>query len=769
MFGTRVAFEPYDGSRNRRPNQCWRCQGFFHSSEVCHLPMKCLKCAGPHQAKDCTLQFEDPLKCANCGGEHAVNWRQCPRFPKSKKASKQSVQSLSICFWNANGLRPKICEVRDFVSEQNPDLLLVQETKLQPGLDPLIANYRLHKDDRNNFPRSRIDGGTAIYCKNNYDHNRVPLPTLQYMDATAIEIKFNNFPPIRIVSAYARNTPENNRKFPDKDFLKILNSGQNIIIAGDLNAAHRTWSNARSNAFGYALRKIVNNKSNVRIVASHTPTHINASSRPSARDSIIDLAVLKNIPFNHDIRVIDDLESDHLPVILTLYTGSALIKIPDQLSTNWENFKFLLNNKPLPIPPSFSNDERPRNDDLEIAIRRLGENISEALIEASKPKFKQPPLKLPSEIKAKIRHRNRIRKFWQRTRDPAVKSEFRTLSREVTKDIRHFFQSRWESQIVALTPETGTLWRKISLFKKPPQNIPPLNWHPPLLTTTPHQREDVSAIDRFNVHRCPTRRVFSDTGLELVTRQATSDTYTTRLPRPHPLEKAEVIADSLQQQFEPNTEAENDRFTARTQRKIKRFLDTPTCLDLEKTTPGEVQEYIKKLKINKSPGLDLITNRILKNLPLKFVLFIVMLFNLLMENCHFPKNWKFAVVVPILKPNSDDTQLQNYRPISLLSSLSKAYEFVLLNRLNQHCIARNIIIPEQHGFVTQCSTVTQLLRVTELIHHGFQKNPRPRISNESIREIPAYDNSIPSSSKRPRAVLNHSYQHFPALKRMRMS
>ncbi|GFW54282.1 RNA-directed DNA polymerase from mobile element jockey [Trichonephila clavipes] len=92
--------------------------------------------------------------------------------------------------------------------------------------------------------------------------------------------------------------------------------------------------------------------------------------------------------------------------LLTLYTGSAVIKIPDQLSTNWENFKFLLNNKPLPIPPSSSND------DLEIAIRRLGENISEALIEASKPKFKQPSLKLPSEIKAKIRHRNRIRKFW---------------------------------------------------------------------------------------------------------------------------------------------------------------------------------------------------------------------------------------------------------------------------------------------------------------------------------------------------------------------
>ncbi|GFW27647.1 uncharacterized protein TNCV_765291 [Trichonephila clavipes] len=42
---------------------------------------------------------------------------------------------------------------------------------------------------------------------------------------------------------------------------------------------------------------------------------------------------------------------------------------------------------------------------------------------------------------------------------------------------------------------------------------------PPLLTTTPHQREDVSTLQIL--HRCPTRRVFSGTGLEPVTKQAT--------------------------------------------------------------------------------------------------------------------------------------------------------------------------------------------------------------------------------------------------------
>ncbi|GFW22560.1 RNA-directed DNA polymerase from mobile element jockey [Trichonephila clavipes] len=313
------------------------------------------------------------------------------------------------------------------------------------------------------------------------------------------------------------------------------------------------------------------------------------------------------------------------------------------------------------------------NEHLNIAIGRLGENISEALVAASKPKFKIAFIKLPPDIRSKIRHRNRIRRFWQRFRDPALKNELRTISNEIASDISHLSRARWEKTIEELSSETGTLWRRTSFLKKPFHHIPSLK----------------GALGSITVAL---------------------------------IEKAEVIADSLQKQFEPNTDMENPRFSAHIQIKIQRFLDSPTCMDLKKTSPSEIQGFIKNLKPNKSPGIDLITNRILKNLPTKFIIFIVLLFNMLLENVYFPKSWRMAVMIPISNPNSNDSNPQNYRPISLLSSLSKAYEFVILNRLNQHCLARNIIIPEQHGFVTKRSRVTQLLRVTELVHAGFQNH-----------------------------------------------
>ncbi|GFX03297.1 RNA-directed DNA polymerase from mobile element jockey [Trichonephila clavipes] len=160
------------------------------------------------------------------------------------------------------------------------------------------------------------------------------------------------------------------------------------------------------------------------------------------------------------------------------------------------------------------------------------------------------------------------------------------------------------------------------------------------------------------------------------------------------IELEEVIADSLQEQFEPNHVTGRKEFAQRTNTEVENFLTTPHVQEIEPTAPTEILAYVQRIKPKKSPGLDQISNH----------------------------SWKTVTVIPILKPDKNPEIAQNYRLISLLSSLSKVYEFVLLWRLNQHCAASNFIIPQQCGFCPHCSTVHQLLIVTELIHSGFEKH-----------------------------------------------
>lgn len=70
----------------RDPNQCYRCQRYGHGQSRCTFPQRCVKCSGPHAAKDCQLEKPSDGKrnavCALCKGEHPANYKGCKEFPK---------------------------------------------------------------------------------------------------------------------------------------------------------------------------------------------------------------------------------------------------------------------------------------------------------------------------------------------------------------------------------------------------------------------------------------------------------------------------------------------------------------------------------------------------------------------------------------------------------------------------------------------------------------------------------------------------------------
>ncbi|GFW25891.1 RNA-directed DNA polymerase from mobile element jockey [Trichonephila clavipes] len=110
-----------------------------------------------------------------------------------------------------------------------------------------------------------------------------------------------------------------------------------------------------------------------------------------------------------------------------------------------------------------------------------------------------------------------------------------------------------------------------------------------------------------------------------------------------------------------------------------------------------------------------------QNFPIYVIFQLTNLINNILHTGHFPRAWKTATVIPIIKPGKDPTLTTSHRPISLLPVLSKLAEKIILNRLINH-LQNNILIPQQHGFRANLSTSHQLLRVVEYVKTGFAEN-----------------------------------------------
>lgn len=92
LMGVRVSMTPFEPRRGLP--QCFRCQRYSHSSLNCNLAYRCVKCAGPHDAKQCPKPNEEPPKCCNCNGSHVASWKGCPTH-KAAMAAKMRKEAAA--------------------------------------------------------------------------------------------------------------------------------------------------------------------------------------------------------------------------------------------------------------------------------------------------------------------------------------------------------------------------------------------------------------------------------------------------------------------------------------------------------------------------------------------------------------------------------------------------------------------------------------------------------------------------------------------------
>uniref|UniRef100_A0A1B6LTE5 Reverse transcriptase domain-containing protein n=2 Tax=Graphocephala atropunctata TaxID=36148 RepID=A0A1B6LTE5_9HEMI len=119
-------------------------------------------------------------------------------------------------------------------------------------------------------------------------------------------------------------------------------------------------------------------------------------------------------------------------------------------------------------------------------------------------------------------------------------------------------------------------------------------------------------------------------------------------------------------------------------------------------------------------GADNIPIRFIKDtLPVTLPI-VTFIFNSSLRSGIFPFLWKRAVVCPLLKCSSPKSP-SDFRPISILSALSKCLERVVHQQFTSYLDQHNILSRYQSGFRSHHSTTTALLKITDDIRLAMDK------------------------------------------------
>lgn len=568
------------------------------------------------------------------------------------------IRNLNILNWNANGLKEKRSSFIVFLAQNKVDVACITETHLLANENFKIPGYFVYRSDRD---APRASGGVAIMIKKNISHHSLFLPPVGNLEVVAVKIQIHN-EELVLYSAY--HAPR--YKFSKTYIENLFSNNIPTVLLGDLNCKHEAWGCHTTNPNGRRLLAAITDY-NVSIVAPNEPTHY--SYNPNVRPDILDIGLFKNVTCPAHMTPVIDLDSDHLPIIISFNEPPIFEPLQERLIkgiVDWEIFKVKFQEHFVPI---LSLSSKSQIDEAIINfLTSVRFSIEQSTIRPFKPTSKHPTT--PQYILSLIKLKNRHRRLWQRYRTPDLRRRYNQLIRRVKWELDHFRHESYKKYLSSLSPSDNSLWLATKIILKENNPIP-------------------SLLNNGNV-------------------------YETKE------EKANVLADFYESTFRPNEDFQVPDFSAH----VTSVISYP-CISAEQpikyTSPSEILGHIKTLKHKKSPGHDGIPNVILKNIPKKGIAFLASLFNACLSISYFPSTWKHSIIIVIHKPGKPSSQVNSYRPISLLSTLSKLFEKVIKKRLDAYVKSTSLIPPQQFGFRSHHSTCHQLLRVSEDIIKGFER------------------------------------------------
>lgn len=143
---------------------------------------------------------------------------------------------------------------------------------------------------------------------------------------------------------------------------------------------------------------------------------------------------------------------------------------------------------------------------------------------------------------------------------------------------------------------------------------------------------------------------------------------------------------------------------------------------LTNITEDEVVQTIATLNEKKSTKIDDIPSKFLKYSNILIAPILTKLFNKCINQGIYPECLKIAQIIPIYKRKNSKFECTNYRPISMLSQLSKIFEKLIAKRITHYLMKFNLLTDCQFGFREGYSTNTAIIDIyDELLSNRDKK------------------------------------------------
>lgn len=581
-----------------------------------------------------------------------------------------------------------------FLKVNKPDIVFVTETKLNPRLKVNFQNYNIVRKDR---VTDHAGGGTGILIKDSYKYEELNLPSFVSIEVTGMKLCLENNQHINCFSIY--HTVKINPYIDPRDFAKIANFSGNtpFLIGGDFNSRHMYWNNPSNCLNGTRLYDWFLKNSfnlNIDIIAPQEKTRNNA---------VLDFFIASTSLLNKlTPPVVIDGVSDHEAVVLSIQNLSTLRASPREIldfkNTNWREFNLTLDQKLqellIPIDRNLTFDE----------INTFAENLQTILIETSELHVPLYTLKKSYQVKLDgltlqlIRERKKFKRRLFRarfsTQAPLFKSIVKNLDILIKNRIRISYTQQFEDKVKGIQRDNEMYKNVKSICGSTYSNAPLV--HNNILINDSRTKANIIGEVFENNHK-----LTLDLGDPVFTNNV----------------KLDIQNDFLN--FNEPIVNFNENKTAHFNRENEHNF----------ITPNDLKDMTKVRNPKKTPGLDNISNYSLQKLSSLFFIKLALLFNHAYNVGYFPKVWKHAIVCPIPKAGKPDHLSTSFRPISLLTSISKKYERFIAGMLDGFVFDNGIIPDFQFGFRSEHSTLMALnVFQNDILINAYKKEPTVAVS-----------------------------------------